>query len=179
MFWKKEYEEKLFNMLKSEFDGFGESLIMNWVFYQLKWYSSGAQKYRLYSRIYTGLSLASPAFASLGISISEWKGLKYVILTVNAAFIVAIGIFASMRCTEQWIRYRTVCEKLKRLTVDYLYSAKNWETEIEKRKAGSEFLSRIDVLIGEELDEWSRLTLEQIREERERQKSVSEDTKKK
>lgn len=173
MFWKKKYEDDLYKSLGYQFNDLDESLIKNWVFYQLRWYGNRATTYRLYSRLHTGLSLASPAIASLGISAPEGSRLKTATMYFNVVCIIALGVLTSMRCTEQWIRYRTVCEKLKRLTVEYLYSTQTILDNRNRREACSIFLEQIDSLIGEELDEWSKLELQQVKESHKQQKCNS------
>lgn len=162
--WKKQNEEKLFQTFRYQFHDLDQPLIRNWVFYQLTWYGKRANTYRRYSRIHTALSLASPALASLGLSSSENNCLRSPLLVLNAILIVAIGVLTSMRCTEQWIRYRTVCENLRRLTVEYLHNAQFLSTDDEKREASSCFLATIDNVIGKELDEWSKLELQHLRD---------------
>lgn len=164
MFWKRKNEESLFQTLRYQFHDLDQPLIKNWIFYQLTWYGKRANTYRLYSRIHTALSLTSPALASLSLSSSQNSCVRNLLLVLNAILIVAIGVLASMRCTEQWIRYRTVCENLKRLTVEFLHNAEVLSTDDKKREASSNFLATIDSIIGKELDEWSKLELQRLRD---------------
>lgn len=69
-----------------------------------------------------------------------------------------------MRCTEQWIRYRSVCEKLKSATIDYLYKCKG-KSGGELRELSLDFLAEIRSLIGKELEEWSKLQLDELQKQ--------------
>lgn len=94
-------------------------------------------------------------------------------MIINAISIIVLGILTSMRCTEQWIRYRTICEKLKLYTIEYLHETQQLSDERDRQGKGILFLESINQLIGDELDEWSKLELKRITEEKENQKVAS------
>lgn len=173
MFWSEKYENSLYQSFEPYFDELGEPLIKQWLMYQLKWYGNRAWTYRLYSRIHTGLSLAGPALASIGMLSLDVVWIKCLIMIINAISIIVLGILTSMRCTEQWIRYRTICEKLKLYTIEYLHETQQLSDERDRQGKGILFLESINQLIGDELDEWSKLELKRITEEKENQKVAS------
>lgn len=161
MFWRKKNEKRLLRQMIDSFEKLDEPLIMTWVLYNLKWYGTKADYYRLCSRFQTGLSLGAPILATFGATYGHIRFIKPAVFIFSAIVTIAIGIFCSMHCVEQWVRYRTVCEKLRGLTIDFLYQCKDKEgTDI--REFALAFLEKINVLIGKELEEWSKFQLNEL-----------------
>ena len=141
-----------------------EPLIEKWVMYQLTWYDKKANQYRLFLRLQTVLSLGAPVLTSFGVTYGQKECIKFIILLLSGVFAIGIGVLCSMRCAEQWIRYRSVCEKLKSATIDYLYKCKG-KSGGELREVSLGFLAEIRELIGKELEEWSKLQLDELQKE--------------
>lgn len=151
-------------------DGFrkiNQPLLHSWVSYHQKWYDRKADRNRIYSHLQTILALCTPLLATLSVTYAQQEWAKLTVILVSGFIAIILGLLSFMRCGEQWIRYRTVGETLKRLTFDFLYdmssidqldsAAKN--KEAERCRA---FVEDIDRILGNELEEWSKQRLNAI-----------------
>lgn len=172
MNWKRENEDKLYRQIGYVFKDIEEPLIERWVMYQLTWYNKKANQYRFFSRAQTALSLVSPILTSLGVTYGEIEWVKPIIIVLGGILTILIGLLCSMRCAEQWIRYRSVCENLKGLTIDYLYKCKG-KSDDELLESSLGFLDEIRKIIGKELEEWSKLQLDELQKRVEDEQSTN------
>lgn len=153
-------ESKFFRDLESSMH---DGIVKDRVFYLLKWYRKKAVWDKTLTYIATAFSILLPAILTLlNISaVSKWLGddctkcLQAALPVIGSA---SAGFYAFLRSRENWIRYRTTVEQLKRETVRYaaLYGVGN------ARDAGAEeeFLAKIEEICALEFSEWQNIRME-------------------
>ena len=156
--------------MDSQFDQINQPLLKSWVSYHQKWYDQKADRNRIYAHLQIILSLCTPLLATLGTTYAGNKWVKVFVIVLSGIIAIALGLLSFMRCGEQWFRYRTVGETLKRLTFRFLYDVtpackKDPIDQENINVCCTKFIEEINVMIGNELEEWSKQRLKSIQED--------------
>lgn len=169
---KSPYSKKnLHSYMDSQFDRIHQPLLKSWVSYHQKWYDQKADRNRIYAHLQIVLSLCTPLLATLGTTYASNKWVKVSVIVLSGLIAIALGLLSFMRCGEQWVRYRTVGETLKRLTFRFLYDVTHPDetdpSAVQKyiNERCIQYIEEIDTMIGNELEEWSKQRLKSIQEE--------------
>lgn len=153
-------ENDLFNIIET---GLPDGVVKARVLYLLKWYRKRAQQYKFFTYVGTSASILLPAVLVLlnSQALNRWlsdacvNNLQIILPVLSSA---GAAFYAFFQCKDNWIRYRTAIEQIKRETVCYIAQHENDSSvNISVEVA---FLKTIEGICASELAEWRRNRME-------------------
>ena len=145
------YPEKGYENLSTEENQYFKNRVDN----QIDWYDSKSKnsqnKYKLYSYIIIGASVAIPFFTNLAI---DTFCIKVFVSILGAATALSQGIINLNDYNTNWVEYRTVCETLKKEKYMYIARAGVYQN---KESRFSYFAERIESIISQENLNWANI----------------------
>lgn len=161
--FQSESDAQLFNCILDQLiNEFNQPVIAEWVRYQLHWYTKKANHYRLLTHAQILLSVGLSLFTTALIGTMTDSNKVYFQIG-SAIFTLIISYLSFKRPGEQWIRYRSACERLKMETIRFICSLNKEQPEYIQEKS-IQFIECINTILSNELDSWSSLRLGSIKE---------------
>lgn len=122
---------------------------------QINWYDSKSIKTQRKYKIYKGITIITSALIPiLSFTNLPSQGTQYLIATLGAVIAISEGLISLNKYSENWIRYRSICETLKQEKFMYLNESGVYS---EEDSNFSFFVERIETIISQENVNWASL----------------------
>lgn len=122
---------------------------------QIKWYDSKSIKTQRKYKIYKGITIITSAFIPiLSFTNIPGQGTQYLVAFLGAIITISEGFISLNKYSENWIRYRSICETLKQEKFMYLNESGVYS---EEDSNFSFFVERIETIISQENVNWASL----------------------
>lgn len=121
--------------------------------YLLRWYNRKAIQYKILTYLGTVTSILLPATITL-LNSGIWGDASVFVTCISIFASVSAGMHAFFCSKDNWLRYRSTIEELKREII--LFSTK---TE-DLREPEYEFMQRVESIVNSEFSQWYRIRSE-------------------
>lgn len=122
---------------------------------QIDWYDKKSIESQRKYKVYKGITIITSALIPiLSFTNLPSQGTQYLIATLGAVIAISEGLISLNKYSENWIRYRSICETLKQ--EKYMYKNESGVYS-EEDSNFSFFVERIETIISQENVNWASL----------------------
>ena len=133
-----------------------DSAFYKMIKHELYYYADKAREYKLWCNILTAFTIILPAIVTAISALSNISPFicKAAIALFSALSSVIAGLIGGFRLREQWINYRTNCEKLKLEISKYLSKMEPYNN-LESKEAECLFVQNCERIFEKEGSMWT------------------------